>query len=255
MITIKKHNKPELKKCEMLCDNKLNNKLDNYELTSFLNSHTTNLLIGKPKSGKTSLLYSLFQSPKCLKKCFHSIYLFQPSHSRGSMKDKLFDKLPEEQKYEELDEENLQNVINRIKSAEPNENNAIIFDDMTAALKNKETLKLLKELVFNRRHLHTSIFFLVQTWFSVPKDLRKLFSNIFVFKVNKNELETIFEEVIEEPDTLYLMNDIRKIVYDKPFQYLFINTDSQRLFKGFDEIIIDNGDDALPNEDCGCEKD
>ena len=36
MITIKKHNKPELKKCEMLCDNKLNNKLDNYELTSFL---------------------------------------------------------------------------------------------------------------------------------------------------------------------------------------------------------------------------
>ena len=171
------------------------------------------------------------------------------------MKDKLFDKLPEEQKYEELDEENLQNVINRIKSAEPNENNAIIFDDMTAALKNKETLKLLKELVFNRRHLHTSIFFLVQTWFSVPKDLRKLFSNIFVFKVNKNELETIFEEVIEEPDTLYLMNDIRKVVYDKPFQYLFINTDSQRLFKGFDEIIIDNGDDALPNEECGCEKD
>ena len=33
-----------------------------------------------------------------------------------------------------------------------------------------------------------------------PKDLRKLFSNIFVFKVNKNELETIFEEVIEEPE-------------------------------------------------------
>lgn len=238
MITIKRNKKPELKKCEMLCDNKLSSKLDNYDLLSHLNSHTTNLFIGKPKSGKTSLLYSLFQSGKCLKKCFHTIYLYQPSHSRGSMKDKLFDKLPTEQKYEELDEENLQEVIDKIKNAEPDENNAIIFDDMTAYLKNKETLKLLKELVFNRRHLHTSIFFLVQTWFSVPKDLRKLFSNIFVFKVNKNELNTIFEEAIEDKDKVDLQDDIRKIVFDKPYQYLFINTDSQRLFKGFDELIF-----------------
>ena len=32
---------------------------------------------------------------------------------------------------------------------------------------------------------------------------------------------------------------LMKLVYDEPHQYLFINTDSQRLFKGFDEIIID----------------
>ena len=238
MISIKKHKAPPLKPCEMLCDQKLHSKLDRYELTSFLNSHTTNLLIGNPRSGKTSLLYSLFQSPKCLRKCYHNIYLFQPSHSRGSMKDKLFDKLPETQLFEELDYESLDEVMDVIKAADPDENNCIIFDDMTAALKNGDTLRMLKELVFNRRHLRCSIFFLVQTWFSVPKDLRKLFSNIFVFRVNKNELKTIFDETIEDKDKVESASLISKMVYDKPFQYLFINTDTQRMFKGFDSELV-----------------
>ena len=70
------------------------------------------------------------------------------------------------------------------------------------------------------------------------KPIRKLFSNIFVFRVSKNELETIFEEVVEsKKDYIY---DIAKIVFSTPHQYLFINTDSQRLFKGFDEIIIND---------------
>ena len=57
-ITIKENDAPKLKKCVMLCDAKLHPKLDNYELTSFLNNHSTTLFIGKPRSGKTSLLYS-----------------------------------------------------------------------------------------------------------------------------------------------------------------------------------------------------
>lgn len=243
MISVKKHSKPILKPCEMLCDAKLHPKLDNYELTKFLNSHTTNLLIGKPRSGKTSLLYSLFQSKRCLKKVYTTIYLFQPSHSRGSMKDKLFDRLPDDQKYEELDWGNLTEVMERIRGADPKENIAIIFDDMTAYLKDGDVAKLLKELVFNRRHLHTSIYFLCQTWFSVPKDLRKLFSNIFVFRVSKQELKTIFDETIEDKDKQEMVSEITKFVFDRPFQYLFINTDSQRLFKGWDELVFSGDDD------------
>ena len=45
----------------------------------------------------------------------------------------------------------------------------IIFDDMASYLKNRDTLTLFKELIFNRRHIRTSIFFLNQTFFSVPK--------------------------------------------------------------------------------------
>jgi hypothetical protein len=76
----------------------------------------------------------------------------------------------------------------------------------------------------------------VQTWFSVPKDLRRLWSNIFIFKTTKEELNNIWNEVIELPNEL--IDQIRKIVYDKPFKYLFINVDTQRLFDGWNEIII-----------------
>ena len=245
MITIQKNKKPKLKACEMICDKELNAKLNNDELTKFLNAHTTNLLIGKPRSGKTSLLYSLFQSSRCLKKCFHNIYLFQPSHSRGSMKDKLFDKLPDDQKYEELDYESLDDVMDRIKMSDPEHNNCIIFDDMTAYLKDYHVEKLLKELVFNRRHLRTSIFFLCQTYISVPKDLRKLFSNLFIFRVNKNELKLIFEEQIEDKTKVNLISEITKLVFDRPFQFLFINTDTQRFFKNFDELLFKDDDDII----------
>ena len=41
--------KPRLEAMEMLCDHKLSPNLDKYGLTKFLNCHSTNLLIGKPR--------------------------------------------------------------------------------------------------------------------------------------------------------------------------------------------------------------
>ena len=174
---------------------------------------------------------------KMLRGCFHNIYLFQPSHSRASMKKDIFEELPDEQKFDELNYDNLLLVLDTIKS-EPEYNHCIIFDDMGAYLKDNAIRKLLKEIIFNRRHYHISIYFLCQSYLSCEKTIRKLFSNIFVFRVSKNEIETIFEEVVEsKKDYIY---DIAKIVFSTPHQYLFINTDSQRLFKGFDEIIIND---------------
>lgn len=232
-ITIKKNVKPTFEMIEMLCDKPLSKSLDKYEMTKYLNCHSTNLLIGKPGSGKTSLMLALFH--KLLRGCYHNIYLFQPSHSRASMKKDIFEELPDEQKFDELTFDNLNGVLESIK-AEPECNHCLIFDDMGAYLKNNDIRKLLKEIIYNRRHYHISIYFLCQSYLSCEKDIRKLFSNIFIFRVSKAELETIFNEVVEsKKDYIY---QIAQIVFDKPHQYLFINTDSQRLFKNFDEIII-----------------
>ena len=54
--------KPDLPHCVMKCDEPLAEHLNNYEITKFMNKHSINLLIGKPGSGKTSLLYSLFKA-------------------------------------------------------------------------------------------------------------------------------------------------------------------------------------------------
>ena len=98
------------------------------------------------------------------------------------MKDQQFNQLPADQLYEELTYDSLNDCMQRISSAPEEENHCIIFDDMAAYLKNKQKLLMLKELIHNRRHLLCSIIFLVQTWYSVPKDIRKLFSNLFIFK-------------------------------------------------------------------------
>lgn len=243
MITVQVNNKPDLQQCEMLCDKGLHKKLNQYELSKFLNNHATNLFIGRPGSGKTSLLYSLFKSKELFAKVFHNIFLFQPSHSRASMKDKLFDKLPDSQKYDELNYDTLNEVMDTIKEEDTKYNNCIIFDDMTAYLKNNDTFKLFKELVNNRRHLHTSIFFLVQTYHSIPKEIRRLFSNVFVFRVSKNEMEIIFNELVEKRKECIL--EISKLVFNQPYNFLYINTESQRLFKGWDELCFpsDDGDD------------
>ena len=230
---IKKNKKPTLPLCNFSCDSRLDPKLDEFDLTKFMNCHSVNLVIGKPGSGKTNLLFSLFKSKKLFRKVFDKVFLFQPSLSRASMKDKIFDSLPEEQKYDELTLENLQMVDDMLDA---DGNNCIIMDDMGAYLKDNATRKLLKEMVYNRRHKHLSIFFLVQTWFSIEKDLRKLFSNMFIFRVSKNELTNIFEEVIEQKKEI--ITDLSKLVYDVPYNFLFINTDSGRMFKNFDEIII-----------------
>jgi len=227
---------PKINPPQMMCDKPLAEKLNLYELTSYLNTHTTNLLLGKPKSGKSSLMWGFLKNPKLLKKVYHHIYLFQPSHSRASIKDDVFKKHNKDKMFDELTYENLDEVIERIKATDPKENNCIIFDDMSAYLKSAETLRLFKELIFNRRHLHTSIYFLNQTFFSIPKELRRLFSNIFAFKCSANEMKNLFEEVVEDDEIKKRVSPIMKVVYDKPYQYLFINTDNQRFYKCFDRI-------------------
>ena len=54
-ITIKHNKKPDLPVCLMVCDKKIHPKLDKYELTKFLNCHSTNLLIGPCSSGSSEL--------------------------------------------------------------------------------------------------------------------------------------------------------------------------------------------------------
>ena len=238
MISIQHNDKPNLEHCVMNCDNGLHKKLNEFELSKLMNNHSTNLIIGRPGSGKTSLLYSLFKSKQLFAKVYHNIYLFQPSASRFSMKDKLFDKLPAEQIYDELNYDTLNEVMDIIKEEDKKYNNCIIFDDMTAYLKDNETFKLFKNLINNRRHLRTSVFFLVQTYHSIPKEIRRLFSNVFVFRVSKNELETIFEELVEKHKDCVL--EVSKLVFDKPYNFLYINTESQRLFRNWDELIFKN---------------
>jgi hypothetical protein len=241
-IDIKINEKPNLTVCKMNCDNDLDENLNKYELTKLsFSNHSMNLFLGKPQSGKTSFIYSLFKGSKqnrILKGVYSTIYLFQPSNSRKSMNDNIFDTLPDDQKFDELTYENLNYVYEKAKEDSMlGFTTCIIFDDMGAYLKNKETMQLFKEIAFNRRHLKISMFFLCQTWHSVNKELRRLWTSLFIFSINPSILSEILLDMINI-NNKDIVNKIYKIVYNEKYNYLMIHPDSQRLFKNFDELII-----------------
>ena len=238
MIRIKKNKKPDLPICNMSCDKPLHEKLKKFPMfNTCFNKHHTSCIIGRPGQGKSSLMYSLFKSKDALKKCFNTVFYICPANSMGSMSDNIFAKLPDDQIYNELTGDVLEEIIERAKNREDGDKIALIIDDMASQLKNNDVQKALKEIVMNKRHLGIyATFILSQTWKSVPFEIRRLYSNIIIFKVSPNEMESLFTEIL--PQYKNYSNDISKIVYDKPHEYLVINTDSGKLYKKFNEIII-----------------
>lgn len=241
MISIKKNKALELDVPEFICDHSpVGEHLNKYDMLKHLNAYSTTCVIGKPGSGKTSLVTGFLKGKgkkKIFRKCFNHILLVMPKSSRESMKDNIFKSHPDEKMFEELNLDTVTTIYNNLhQSTSNNENTLLILDDVGASLKNNDIQKMMRQIIFNRRHLKVHIIMLLQSFISCPKEIRKLFTNIFMFKPAKVEFEKLFEELFEtEKDNAI---EIMNVVYDKPHQYLMMNIDSQKLYKGFDEIII-----------------
>ena len=69
----------------------------------------------------------------------------------------------------------------------------IAFDDMVAdIMTNKRFLAIIKELFIRCRKLNTSLVFITQSYFSVPKDVRLNSTHYLIMKINnKRELQNI----------------------------------------------------------------
>jgi len=78
--------------------------------------------------------------------------------------------------------------------------------------------------------------FLLQSWLSTPLTIRKLYSNLIVFKPNKIEWENIVKECLEQDDDI--ANAFLQL-YEAAHDYLFININSQRVFYNQDEVVIE----------------
>lgn len=240
MIELKKHDKPHLEICKMGCDTQLHPKLDKYELTkTAFQKHKTTAIIGTPGQGKSSMIYAWFKSKNCLKKCFTKVFYIAPVASMASMEDNIFATLPKEQVFHEINGDVLDEIIDYCKNSDPDEKICIIIDDMASQLKQHEVQVRLKQIAMNKRHYHIyQTFILSQTWKSVPLEVRRLYDNIFLFKVGANDLANIFDESLQSYK--HLAMDIQEIVFNKKYEYLFISLSENRLFKGWDELILND---------------
>ncbi len=134
-IKIIENEKPNIQKINFLCDEKICDKLDKFPMVrDNLNMYNTTVIIGRQGSGKTSLTINIIK--KLYKKKFHKIYVFMPQTSRNSLKPNIFETLPPEQVFEELNLDNINYVYGELKkNSETGHKSLIIMDDVQKALK------------------------------------------------------------------------------------------------------------------------
>ena len=218
------------------CDNALGEIPAPLPCTSFAMCIT-----GNAGSGKTSLLMSLLcarRPNKVYRGVFDHIYFIMPPQSRASLATTLFDDHPPEKVFDELTAENLHNILKKCQeSAEADENSLLIIDDCTADLKNKEVEKLLRLMIFNRRHNHQSLIILSQNYNQIPLALRKTFSNFICFKpANKKEMESVFSELVFQPKSV--ADEIMNYVFKEKRDFLFGDAVNGKLYRNFHLLEI-----------------
>jgi DNA replication protein DnaC len=219
------------------CDDGINENLNKYDMLSHFNKYNFSGVIGKPGSGKTSLIMSWLTSKKVFKKMFHHVLVVMPSSSIQSMKKNPFKNHDEDKMFEQLDLDSISTIYNKLEeSSAEKQSTLLIMDDIGASLKNNSIKNTLRKIIYNRRHLKVSIIVLLQSYLSLEKEIRKLFNNVIMFKPSKVEFENLFEELFETNKDLAL--DIMNVAYEKPHDYLVLNVDSQKLYKQFDQIEI-----------------
>lgn len=193
-------------------------------------------IIGSAGSGKTSLAVNLLTSKQAYKRAFHHVHVVMPPRSVESLKKNVFKN--HDKMYPELDYETLDTIQERIQEAAKKKEYSLLFmDDVTASLKDNDIGRMMRELIFNRRHLRLSIILLVQSYNAMPLAIRKTMSHFAMFKPrNKKEYAAIFDEIIFlDKDTA---DQLMRFVFDEPYSFLFSDVDRGKLYKKFDLVKL-----------------
>lgn len=240
-LKIIEHQKPQLKMPEFKVDVPLSDKLNNDPILKYMNKTFFAGFIGKKGSGKTSIIISWLQTKNKWKKLFYQIFVFMPETSRNSIKNSVFEKLPNEQLYNALTFENLNDVYEKItENANNNKFSLIIFDDVLSYFKNKEIEQNVLHLINNARHLRTCICIASQNWNKIPRNIRINFDDIFLFNLSKTEYKNIFEDWVEIDEKEW--EDILNLYYKEKMinshSFIFGNA-KNKFYINYKEIVFD----------------
>ena len=221
-IRIKELDKPNYRKVKMLCDEIIHDKLLKYPmLEEAFSTNSFNIVVGKPGQGKTSWVTNLVKHD--FRKVFESIFLIMPASSRQSIDNDIFGKnLPDEQLYEDLTVEILDEIYEKLnENTKEGYNSLLIIDDFQQKLKDPDIAKALERIAIKTRHLRTTTFYLVQNYQKVPKNLREIAFNLILFNVGKSQLFKIFDEAVQMSKEKY--DQIVELCFKEPHDFLLIN--------------------------------
>ena len=114
----------------------------------------------------------------------------------------------------------------------------IVFHDMIAdMLSNKKLNPIITELLIRGRKLNTSLVFIIQSYFAVPKYIRHNSTQYFIMKIpNKQEVQQIAFNHLSDID-LGLMSFYKKFTV-KPSSFLVIDVTLVSIFLYVSEKIF-----------------
>jgi hypothetical protein len=200
-----------------------------------------------PGGGKTSSMVSLLTSKgknKAYRKVFHNVYFVMPPNSRASLQNTIFEKHDPEKIYDELSPEVLLDIHEKLMNeASEGYNSLVILDDVGSYLKSKENETLLRNMVFNHRHLRSSFWILQQNFTSLPLSIRKCITHCMMFKgcmKNKKEYQSIFDELIDMDKKL--ADQVVQYVFKSKnkHDFMFIDKNEREMYRNFNKLILNS---------------
>jgi hypothetical protein len=240
-LHIEHHSPPEVKRPTFTIDKPLNPRMpESYTLLQNMNQNFCCGVIGKPGSGKTSFVTSLFASRKIFRQVFTLVLVYMPAHSLSSMRESTcpWARLPQEQVFGELNPDTLArgwSMIQENKASHPTAQSLVIFDDVQSSYRDCERTML--DWASNRRHYHLSMFLVGQSYVKLPRQLRMSLSDLFLFRVSKADLEQIECELYQDGKQAWnkIVHAYGRSTEAHPFLYLHVTT--QRVFIMWNEVI------------------
>jgi hypothetical protein len=202
-------------------------------------------IIGSPGSGKSNLLFStLFRNNAYYRGKFDNLYLITPESSFLSLQKHPFanhDKVFHELTYDVLNniyDDILELKKEALEEERPIEHSCIIVDDFADGLKDPEIITSLKKMLIKSRHLNCFFIFTLQSYNMFPLVLRKLITNISLFKPKNNiEMELIRSELLHMNKEDF--KELTNYIFSEPYTHLDYDTNTMEIRKNFNLLNIE----------------
>lgn len=224
-------------------------------------------IVGRPASGKSTLLNSLLCNDGRKLKCgghksrfyykvYDMIFIFSASLATCDNPPKI----PENRIFDTFDGELLNEILDLIKEGD-NKNCLFVFDDVISSIgKNtNENVNVLHKMLLNRRHITHNEFddneehlsgcssiICSQRYNLLPLYIRSSgISHLILFKVsNLKDLQDIHIETSSEMD-FKLFKKLTDFAWNEPHNFLYIILDApieDKFYKNFDKILLTEKD-------------